>query len=149
MNLDPLRILEMVGALVAAAVLTLPIAWHRERGPRSLGLRTLPLVAIASCGYALVGVEVAGDDPNALARIVQGLMTGIGFVGGGAILKNSDEVHGTATAAAIWATGAVGGAVAFGRMPMAIAISLLTFLIFLLLTPLGRLLDGRGDEGGR
>lgn len=148
MDLDISGVLASLGALLAAFVLALPVAWHRERGPRNLGLRTLPLVALASCGYALIGVQVAGQDPNALARLIQGLMTGIGFVGGGAILKQSDRVHGTATAAGIWATGAVGGAVGFSRYDLAVAISALTFLTFLVLTPVGeRLEDGDGKDG--
>ncbi|HKK92714.1 MAG TPA: MgtC/SapB family protein, partial [Longimicrobiales bacterium] len=67
--------------LMISWVLALPIAWHRERS--MIGLRTLPLVSIASCGFLLVGLEVAADDPNANARLVSGLMTGIGFIGGG------------------------------------------------------------------
>lgn len=134
-------------SLLGAFALAMPIAWHRERSTRSLGLRTFPLVAVASCGYALVGLQVAGDDPNALSRLLQGLMTGIGFVGGGAIVKQSDDVQGTATAAAIWATGAVGAATAFDRFALAIAISGIAFLTFLLLTPIRNLF--RDDEEHR
>ena len=125
--------------LMISWVLALPIAWHRERS--MVGLRTLPLVSIASCGFLLVGLEVARDDPNAGARLVSGLMTGIGFIGGGAILKEGDHVRGTSTAAAIWATGAIGASVAFQRLELAIAIALVTFGTFLILTPLGRRID--------
>lgn len=147
MSLDVAGILDMTFSLLGAFALALPIAWHRERSTRSIGLRTFPLVAVSSCGYALVGLEVAGTDPNALSRLLQGLMTGIGFVGGGAIVKQSqsDEVSGTATAAAIWATGAVGAAMAFDRFALAVAISGLAFLTFLLLTPVGNVLR-EGDE---
>ncbi len=148
MDIDVSGVLTSLATLVAAFALALPVAWHRERGPRHLGLRTLPLVAVASCGYALVGVQVAGGDPNALARLIQGLMTGIGFVGGGAILKQTDEVHGTATAAAIWATGAVGGAVGFDRYDLALSISGITFFTFLVLTPVEERLKDRGNGDG-
>lgn len=124
--------------LLVALVLALPIAWNRERDTRRLGLRTFPLVSVASCSYALIGISIAEGDPNAAARLLQGLVTGIGFVGGGAILKSGDDVHGTSTAAAIWATGAVGAAVGFGRIDLAIAVAAITFLTFLVLTPLGR-----------
>lgn len=136
-DVDPTRLVDSVIALVISFGLALPLAWHREQETRLLGLRTFPLVAVASCSYVLVGSTMAGGDPNALSRIIQGLMTGIGFVGGGAILKSGGNIQGTSTAAAIWATGAIGAAVAFGRLDLAIAIAIITFLTFLLLTPLG------------
>lgn len=66
-----------------------------------MGLRTFPLVAVASCGYVLVALSVSGESDEAQARIIQGLMSGIGFIGGGAILKEGANVRGTATAASI------------------------------------------------
>jgi len=135
--------------LMNSRVLALPIAGHRERS--MIGLRTLPLVSIASCGFLLVGLEVAADDPNANARLVSGLMTGIGFIGGGAILKEGDHVRGTSTAAAVWATGAIGASVAFQRLELAVAIALVTFGTFLILTPLGKRIDTNNesdDTGG-
>jgi len=135
-GLDPDSLAGTLAGLLTAWVLALPVAWNREHG-QQLGLRTLPLVAVASYGYVLIGVQIAGGDANALSRIVQGLITGIGFIGGGAILKSADGVQGTATAAAIWATGAVGAAVAVARFELALAITLVTFLTFLVLTPLG------------
>ena len=76
------------------------MAWDREREIRGAGLRTFPLVAVASCGYVMVGISVLGDS-GGHARILYGLMTGIGFIGGGAILKQKREVIGTASAASI------------------------------------------------
>jgi putative Mg2+ transporter-C (MgtC) family protein len=114
-------------------VLAIPIGWDRERETRSLGLRTFPLVAVASCGYMLIGQSLVGDNPEALSRVLYGLMTGIGFIGGGAILKDGGNVSGTATAASIWNTGAVGAAVAFQRYEIAIALALVNFLILRLL----------------
>lgn len=126
--------------LSIAFVLAIPIGWDREQETRSMGLRTFPLVAIASCGYMLIGQSVVGDDPEALSRVIYGLMTGIGFIGGGAILKDGGSVRGTATAASIWNTGAVGAAVAFQRYEVAIALALVNFLILRFLEPLkGRL----------
>lgn len=122
--------------LAIALVLALPIGWDREQSARSAGMRTFPLVAVASCGYLLVGQDVVGEHPEALARIIYGLMTGIGFIGGGAILKHQGSVKGTATAASIWNTGAVGAGVAFDRYEIAILLSLLNFLILLIITPI-------------
>ena len=72
------------------------------------GLRTFPLVALASCGFVQGAERLMTDNPEALARIVEGLITGVGFIGGGAILQGKNSVRGTATAASIWSTGAIG-----------------------------------------
>jgi putative Mg2+ transporter-C (MgtC) family protein len=94
----------------------------------------------------LIGASITGDSPDALARILQGLITGIGFVGGGAILKSDKEVTGASTAAAIWATGALGAAVALARLELALSIALMTFLVFLLLTPIRDRMEERKHE---
>lgn len=117
-----------------AYLLALPVAWDRERNARGAGLRTFPLVAVASCGYVLLATSVFGRESEAQARIVQGLMTGIGFIGGGAILKEGLSVRGTATAASVWNTGAIGACVAYGRYEIAIILSLINFLTFRFLT---------------
>jgi len=122
--------------LSSAFVLAIPIGWDREKQSRSMGLRTFPLVAVASCGYMLVGQSVVGDDPEALSRLMYGLMTGIGFIGGGAILKDHGSVAGTATAASIWNTGAIGASVAFQRYEIAVALTVVNFAILRLLQPL-------------
>jgi putative Mg2+ transporter-C (MgtC) family protein len=141
-------------ALIAVAFfLALPVGWEREVSERSAGLRTFPLVAMASCGYILIGSRVLEGHPEGLARIVEGLMTGIGFIGGGAILKSGLSVRGTATAASVWNTGAIGAAVAFGRYEIAVVLSLLNFAALRWLMPLkGRIKAGPppadGGDGG-
>lgn len=119
-----------------AYILAMPVAWEREQNARSAGLRTFPLVAVASCGYLLLARSIFGGESDNAARIVQGLMTGIGFIGGGAILKHGISVRGMATAASIWNTGAIGAAVAFRRYEIAIILSLINFLTLRLLTKL-------------
>ena len=122
--------------IATAYLLALPVAWNREREARGAGLRTFPLVAIASCGYVIIAQKAFGDSAEAQSRIVQGLITGIGFVGGGAILKSGEDVRGVATAASIWATGAIGAAVAFEREEIALVLSLIMFVTLRLLTPI-------------
>ncbi|NES98863.1 MAG: MgtC/SapB family protein [Desertifilum sp. SIO1I2] len=122
--------------LSIAFIMTLPIAWEREQSTRIMGLRTFPLVAVASCGYVLVAIAIVGIDNDEQARIVQGLMSGVGFIGGGAILKKGVSVRGTATAASIWTTGALGAAIAYGRYEIAILLSLLNFLTLRILSPI-------------
>ena len=75
-----------------------------------------------------------GNHPDGMSKVIEGIITGIGFVGGGAILKHGSNVYGTATAASLWATGAVGVAVGLGAYDVAVTIALFTFLTLRLLT---------------
>jgi len=131
MSLDAAGAWEALGHLASLAVayaLAFPIGWDRERDERSAGIRTFPLVALASCGFVLVAVSVLGAGSPGQARILEGLITGVGFIGGGAILKQGGKASGTATAASLWATGALGAAVGYGLYDIAAILSLSTFL---------------------
>lgn len=126
-----------------AYLITLPLGWEREREAHSVGIRTFPIVAMASCGYLLVAQSMLPGDPAAMSRLLQGLITGIGFIGGGAILKDGLMIRGTSTAASIWNVGAIGAAVAVGRMEIAVALSVLNLLTLYLLVPLKKRLGGK------
>ena len=132
---DNFRLLPHLLALAVAYLLALPIGWNREKEERSAGLRTFPLVAIATCGIVQATEHVLQGHPEGTARIIEGLMTGMGFIGGGAILKTDRGVYGTATAASLWATGATGAAVGLGAYDVAVMVSLFTFLTLWLLAP--------------
>jgi putative Mg2+ transporter-C (MgtC) family protein len=121
-------------ALVIAYALALPIGRDRETASHSAGLRTFPLVAVATCGFVLVGVGANQYGGHIVARTLAGIISGIGFVGAGAILKRKGSVSGMATASAIWVTGAIGAATAFGRFEIALALSAVTYLTFKLAT---------------
>jgi len=122
------EVFRMLTQLGIAYLLALPVGWNREsKEKRNAGLRTFPLVAIASCGYMIVGMQVLGST-DAESRVLVGVITGMGFIGGGAILKDKSGVSGTATAASLWVTGALGLAVAYNRYEVAIALSLVTYL---------------------
>lgn len=131
--------------IAVAYLLTAPIGWEGEREMRSVGVRTFPIVGMASCGYLLLFGEHA--DPASQSRLLQGLVTGIGFIGGGAILKEGATVHGTATAASVWNAGVVGAAVAMSRYDIAITLALLNFLTLRALLPLKKWLDRTGISG--
>lgn len=111
-----------------AFAITIPLAWDRERSTRGPGLRTFPLVAVGSCAFLLIGRSLL-EGSESHARLLYGLMTGIGFIGGGSILKDRGNVSGTATAASIWNTGAIGAAVAWQRYEIAIALSGINFVL--------------------
>lgn len=101
------------------------IGWDREKEDRSAGLRTFPLVAVASCAF-WQAMEGLMDSAEGRGALVQGIITGIGFIGGGAILQRGESVQGTATAASLWATGAIGVAVGAGSYDVALTTSLAT-----------------------
>lgn len=122
--------------LAVAYILALPIGWNREREERSAGIRTFPLVAMAACGFVLVAIGVLGKDSAGQARILEGLITGVGFIGGGAILKHGVQALGTATAASLWATGALGAAVGYGLYDIAAMLSGVVYLTLRYLAPL-------------
>jgi len=145
-GLEQLSVLGFLGQLLVAYVLALPIAFDRERAHRSAGLRTFPIVSLASCAFLLIAIDMFGNEPEALARVLYGLMTGIGFIGGGAIVKQQGVAHGTATAASIWSTAAVGASVAFGRYEIAITIAVMVFLTLLAFRPIKGAVQRDGSE---
>jgi putative Mg2+ transporter-C (MgtC) family protein len=127
-----------------AYLLTAIIGWNREREEHNAGIRTFPIVGMASCGYLLI----LGPHPDVAAqsRVLQGLITGIGFVGGGAILKDGATIRGAATAASVWNAGVIGASVALGRYGIAITLCVLNLLTLRLLLPLKTWLD-RDEKG--
>lgn len=126
-DLDADLMIRHLVTIIIAYAISLPIAWDREQESKSAGLRSFPLVAVATCGFTLIAINVI-EDRQAQARILQGIITGIGFIGGGAILKKDDETSGTATAASFWSTGAIGISVAYGKIEIAVIISLIVFI---------------------
>lgn len=142
-------ILPHLVSIAVAYLLALPIGWNREKAERSAGLRTFPLVAVAACGFVEATESLAGQHPEALARIVEGVIVGIGFIGGGAILKHGENVRGTATAAALWATGAMGVAVGLGSIDVAVILAVATAATLYFISPLKReLIGSEGDARG-
>lgn len=128
-------VLNLVPLLIAFA-LAFPVGWERGAGRSSIGFRTLPVVAMASCGFALLAKGMDGANAESMTRLLQGLMGGIGFIGGGAILKQNGSVKGLVTAASIWNVAAIGVSVAYERLEIAVTLSVLNLAILILLTPL-------------
>src|SRR5581483_4220564 len=103
--------------LVLATILGGCVGYERERLRKAAGLRTHMLVALGSALFVITSFE-AGAPPGDMTRVVQGIATGIGFVGAGTILKvpRRNEVHGLTTAASVWLTAAIGVGVGLGRL---------------------------------
>ena len=102
--------------MTVALLLGALIGWDRERREADAGLRTHMLVSLGAALFVLVPAE-SGMGAEELSRVVQGLVSGIGFLGAGAVLKMGSEgrIHGLTTAATIWATAAVGMSAGLGR----------------------------------
>jgi putative Mg2+ transporter-C (MgtC) family protein len=137
--------LSLLTHLAIAYVLALPIGLDRQISSRNFGLRTFPLVSVVSCGFMLVGLSVI-ESTDGEARVFQGIITGIGFIGGGAIFKGKDHVTGMASAASLWNTGAIGVAVAFNRFEIAIALSLLNILTLYIVGRLKKSVEKLNDN---
>ncbi len=141
------HLLNTLLALAAAYLLALPLGWERKaKGAPHVGLRTLPLVSVGTCAYLLISrylYERGIFDADGQARALRSMMTGIGFIGGGVIIKvaaHANGVGGVTTAASVWTTGAIGASVAHGYYTLA-AVLTLTSLFVIELT--GKLVAGR------
>jgi putative Mg2+ transporter-C (MgtC) family protein len=134
------QLIQNLIQLLVAFLLPFLTAWERESTSRSAGLRTFPLVSMAACSFTLLAMTIF-DDQDAQSKMIAGIITGIGFIGGGAILKDTSKVSGTSTAAAIWSTGAIGIAVGIGRIEIAIVLSVMTFATFKLVSPIKKEID--------
>jgi putative Mg2+ transporter-C (MgtC) family protein len=139
------EVLEHLWRMLGAYVLAIPIGLDREQSRRQFGLRTFPLVAVVSCGFMMTGRSVIGG-AGGEARVFQGVVTGIGFIGGGAIFKGEDKVAGTASAASIWNCGAIGLAAAYSRFEIAILLSVLNVLTLWLFGRVKRKVIHENDE---
>ncbi|MAT50213.1 MgtC/SapB family protein [Aeoliella sp.] len=118
--------LETMYALrvVIAAFLGGMIGWEREWHGREAGIRTYASVALGSCVFALISSHIPDAEPS---RLAANIVTGVGFLGAGIILRDRGRTVGLTTAATIWATAAVGTAVGFGMYLLAI---LTAFIVF-------------------
>jgi len=126
-----LRILTRLGA---AALFGAVIGHQRERIGKAAGLRTHMLVAMGASLFVIACFE-SGMSSSDLSRVIQGLATGIGFIGAGSILKLADkrEITGLTTAAGLWMTAAIGVAAGLGRWGAAGVSAVLTWIILSLL----------------
>ena len=124
--------------LAVAFVLGIPVGWDREHQKFGPGLRTYPLLAMGACAYLEIGQFAFRDHIEGQARVFQALVSGIGFIGAGAIIKGRAEVHGLATAVSLWVTVSVGIAASYRLFALAAVLSGTTLVALRLLKPLKR-----------
>lgn len=130
--------------LVAAALMGAVVGVQRERAGKPAGIRTHMLVSMGAALFVIASLEFEMSASD-LSRVIQGLATGIGFIGGGAILKLTErrEVEGLTTAAGIWMTSAVGVAAGLGRWGSAGVGIVLTLIILSILGNITHRMDKR------
>lgn len=156
---EPAALGRVTLRLVGAAVLGGLIGVERERAGKAAGLRTHMMVALGAALFVLVPLE-AGFDPSDVTRVIQGIAAGMGFLGGGTILKQADkeQIAGLTSAATIWLTGAIGIAVGAGLgWIAAICVATAWLILFMMagvearLSPKGRTdrQDGTHDPSRR
>lgn len=111
--------------VIIAVVLGGFVGWEREWHAREAGIRTYGAVSLGACVFALLSTHIAtGNNPHVIAA---GVVTGIGFLGAGIILRDDGNVVGLTTAATLWATAAIGLATGYGMYTLAVLVSLIVF----------------------
>ena len=125
---------DMVWRLLLAAGLGAAIGLEREYRQKPAGLRTNILIAVGSALFTILSLEVTKNvgDPS---RVAGQIVTGIGFLGGGAIMRNRNTVHGMTTAATIWVNAAIGVGAGMGQYSLATFTAALTLVVLVLLPP--------------
>ncbi|NRF68176.1 MgtC/SapB family protein [Aquincola sp. S2] len=149
---DIAHLTQLLVRLLLAALLGGLLGYERERQGKAAGVRTHMLVAIGAAMLVLVPLQ-AGMPLADLSRVVQGIVTGIGFLGAGAIIKHAsregppaqdqDQVQGLTTAAGVWMTAAIGIACGMGRDTTAVAATLIALVILALIPRPTERRDGR------
>lgn len=121
---------ETVLKLLLSGLCGALIGWEREVQEKAAGLRTHMLVALGSCLFTILSLDLSSKTATAdPSRVIQGLLMGIGFLAGGVIFREGPSVKGLTTAAGLWILGAVGLAIGMGRYAEGILGSLLAFLV--------------------
>lgn len=141
---DVAEMTRLTVRLLLAAVLGALLGLEREQKGKAAGVRTHMLVALGSAIFMTIPLQI-GVQPAELTRIIQGMVTGVGFLGAGTILKSDEEhrVKGLTTAAGIWMTSAIGMTAGLGQEVSAILCTAFALIVFALMPRVVRLF---GDD---
>ena len=122
-NEEALMAMRVLLAVVLGGLIGCEREWHGKEA----GIRTYGAVALGSCVFALISSHVVGgNNPHVIAA---GVVTGIGFLGAGVIMREGGTVVGLTTAATLWATASVGLATGYGMYTIATLVAILVFLL--------------------
>lgn len=139
--------LELIKRLCLSAFLGGVLGFEREWRQKSAGLRTNILIAMGSALFTVMSIDVSTGSGGDSTRIASGIVTGIGFIGAGAIMRTGAGIKGLTTAAMIWVNAAIGVAVGGGEYRVATIATIVALVVLVLLDPVERALARR--NGGR
>ncbi|MDQ3201999.1 MAG: MgtC/SapB family protein [Pseudomonadota bacterium] len=146
---DASQLTRITVRLLMAAILGGILGFEREQKGKAAGVRTHMLVALGAALFVLVP-QMSGSQADAMSRVLQGVIAGIGFLGAGTILKNTGgdmgHVKGLTTAAGLWMTAAIGVSAGLGREATAVLSTLLALAIFSVMPKIVRMFDKNGDQ---
>jgi putative Mg2+ transporter-C (MgtC) family protein len=130
---DRERLIIVLLRVFAAVLFGAVVGIERERAGKPAGLRTHMIVSLGTA-VVVIGCQDAGMSLDGLSRVIQGIVTGIGFIGAGTILKLNEqrEIQGLTTAAGLWMTAAIGVAAGLGILGVALIGTLVTVLVLVL-----------------
>jgi len=147
----PLPDSELIQRLLLAALLGAVLGIERELKQKPAGLRTNILIALGSALFAILSIELAAGVGDR-TRIVAQVITGVGFLGAGAIMRTDSGVQGLTTAATVWVNAAVGVAAGGGQYHLALAATGVTVAVLFVLAPIENAIARRvaqKSENGR
>jgi len=124
--------------LGAATLIGAAIGFNRDLHGKSIGVRTLGLVGLASAIAALAVTAGAAGDFNPASRVVQGVLTGVGFLGAGVIMRGNDHIRGLTSAACAWVTACLGLVCGLAAWPVVAVGTVLVFVLLIFGGPLER-----------
>lgn len=132
---------ELTQRLLLAALLGAILGFEREWRQKFAGLRTNILIAIGSTLFTVMSIDLSASVGGDATRVAAQIVTGIGFLGAGAIMRTGGSVRGLTTAAMIWVNAAIGVAVGGGEYHVAIIATAVTLLVLIVLNPVERWID--------
>jgi putative Mg2+ transporter-C (MgtC) family protein len=139
--------IELAQRLLLAAVLGSVLGLEREWRNKDAGLRTNILIAIGSALFTLMSIELTDGKTGDTSRVAAQIVTGIGFLGAGAIMRTDAGIQGLTTAATIWVNAAIGVAAGGGEYRLALIATFVTLVVLMVLQPIEKYLDERRRPG--
>ena len=139
---------SLIVRLLIAAALGAVIGLEREFRKKPAGLRTNILIAVGAALFTTMSIMIGEEHGGTPDRIAAQIVTGIGFLGAGAIMRSGKNVHGMTTAATIWVNAAIGMAVGSGAYVLAATATMITMIVLLVLLPVERYFERRAGLPG-